>query len=145
MWMGEWNNDFKIKERKFKLVVWGKFFTQRAVRPWHHSCPEELCMLHLWRCSWPGWMESWAVPSGEGQPCSCQWAQIGWAVRFPPTQAILWFCKNRLFACVTKCSGWIRIMFCRKNLIHMKSKLTDIYVNMKLYLVLIDILIGFIS
>jgi len=33
-------NGFKLKEKKFKLDVRKKFFTQRAVRPWH-CCPEK--------------------------------------------------------------------------------------------------------
>jgi len=36
-----------------------KFFTQRAVRPWH-CCPE-LWVPHPWRHSRPGWV-------GPGQP-----------------------------------------------------------------------------
>ena len=37
-----------------------KFFTQRAVRPWH-SCPEKLWVPHPWRCSGPGGMGPWAA------------------------------------------------------------------------------------
>ena len=28
-------NGFKLKEEKFRLHLWKKFFTQRAVRHWH--------------------------------------------------------------------------------------------------------------
>jgi len=53
-------NDFKLKEVRFRLDVWSKFFSERVVRCWI-SCPERLWMPHPWRCSRPGWM-------GPGQP-----------------------------------------------------------------------------
>jgi len=34
-------NGFKLKERRFRLDIRRKFFTQRTARPWH-SCPEKL-------------------------------------------------------------------------------------------------------
>lgn len=48
---------FKLEEGKFSSAVRMKFFTQRAVGPWH-NCPEGLCVPHSWRCSRPGWVGS---------------------------------------------------------------------------------------
>jgi len=62
---------FKLKERRFRLNVRKKFFTQRAVRPWH-SCPEKLWMPHPWRHSVPGWMEPYAAWASSWQPCPWQ-------------------------------------------------------------------------
>ena len=53
-------NGFKLKEGRFRSDVRKKLFMQRPVRPWH-CCPEKLWMLHIWRCSRPGWMGSWAA------------------------------------------------------------------------------------
>ena len=53
-------NDFKLKERSFKLDVRRKFLPQRAVRHWH-SCPEK-----LW-CPIPGGTQG-QVGWGPGQP-----------------------------------------------------------------------------
>jgi len=85
-------NDFKLKEGRFKLDVWEKFFTQRAKRSWH-SCPEK-----LW-CPIPGGAEGqvvWDPVQPElvgGSPAHGRgWRE--WALRSPPTQAILWFCDT---------------------------------------------------
>jgi len=53
----------KLKERRFRLDVRSKFFTDRLVMCWN-SCPERLWMPHPWRCSRPGWMGPWAAWSG---------------------------------------------------------------------------------
>ena len=52
--------DFKLKRRRFRLGVRGKFFTQRAVRHCH-NCPEK-----LW-CPIPGSAQGW-IGWGPGQP-----------------------------------------------------------------------------
>ena len=39
-------NGFKLKEERFKSDVRKKFFTQRAVRPWH-CCPESAPSLKV--------------------------------------------------------------------------------------------------
>ena len=52
-------NGLKLKEVRFRLDVRRKFFTQRAVRPWH-SCPEK-----LW-CPIPGGAQG-RVGWGPGQ------------------------------------------------------------------------------
>ena len=49
-----------LKEKRFRLDVRRKFFTQRAVRPWH-SCLEKLWVPHPWSHSRPGWMGPWAA------------------------------------------------------------------------------------
>ena len=36
---------FKLREERFRSDVRKKFFTQKAVRPWH-SCPEKLRVPH---------------------------------------------------------------------------------------------------
>ena len=51
---------FVLKEGRFRLDIRKKFFTQRAVMPWH-SCPEK-----LW-CPIPGGTPG-QVGWGSGQP-----------------------------------------------------------------------------
>ena len=53
-------NSFTLKKGRFRLDIKEKFFTQRAVRPWH-SCPEK-----LW-CPIPGGTQG-QVEWGPGQP-----------------------------------------------------------------------------
>jgi len=69
------------------LDVRRKFFTQRAVRPWH-SCPESCgCLTPRGAQGQAEW--------GPGQPqlvgAALPLAEIGagWALRHSPTQAIL--------------------------------------------------------
>ncbi len=50
------NDALKPEQLRFSLDIRKKFFTQRAVRPWH-SCPERLWMPHPWRCLRPGYIE----------------------------------------------------------------------------------------
>ena len=59
-------NGLKLNERKFRLDVRKKFFTQRMAKPWH-CCPE-LWVSHLWRCPRPGWMGPWTTWDGGWQP-----------------------------------------------------------------------------
>ena len=71
-------NGFQLKERRFTLDVMGKF----SLRGWWGlgtGCPEEMWVLHLWRCLSPGWMGPWVAwsrASSSGlQPCL---QQMGW-------------------------------------------------------------------
>ena len=65
-------NGFKLNKGRYRLYIWGNFFTMIVVRCWHRL-PERLWMPHPWRCSRPGWMGPWAVWSsikcGGWWPC----------------------------------------------------------------------------
>jgi len=54
------------------------------------GCPERLRLPCPWRCSRPGWMESWAAWSSGWKPCPQQGIGIRWSLMSPPTQAILY-------------------------------------------------------
>ena len=48
-------NDLKLKERRFRLDIWKKFFTWRGGEA-VAQLPRELWVPHPWRCSGPGWV-----------------------------------------------------------------------------------------
>jgi len=86
-------NGFKLKGERFSLNVRNKFFTRRAVRPWH-CCPERC------GCPIPGGVQShgWALGSLNWGRATSPWQRIeglnwGSEVPFNPKHSvILWFC-----------------------------------------------------
>jgi len=66
-------NGLKLKEGRFRLDVWGKFFTDEVVRCWD-SCSERLWMPHpsleVFKARLDGPWAAWAGIKCEGwQPC----------------------------------------------------------------------------
>jgi len=105
-WLFTWSdsdstreNSFKWKERRFRLNVWRKFFTQRVVRPWH-SCPEK-----LW-CPIPGGTQGqvgWDPGQPElvgGSPAHSRGVVTRWPLTFFPIQTVLWFYEEE------RCNDW---------------------------------------
>ena len=52
-------NGFTLKQERFRVEIWKKFFTQEGGKALEQVAPEKL-WTHTWRNSRPGWMESWA-------------------------------------------------------------------------------------
>ena len=71
-WQGPLGFVFKLKERRFRLVIRGKLFMQRAVA----QLPRELWVPHPWRCSGPGWVGPGQL-SWWGLPCPQQGVALG--------------------------------------------------------------------
>ena len=66
-------NGSKLKEGGVRLDVTGKFFTQRAVRPWH-CCPESC------GCPIPGGVQGqvgWALGSLSWWVAASPWQGLG--------------------------------------------------------------------
>jgi len=74
---------FKLNRGKIKVRCWGKFFTQRLVRPWH-CCPQ-LWLPHPWRCPRSDWMRPGQPELVGGSPaCSRGWGCMGFRVQPKP-------------------------------------------------------------
>ena len=79
-------NGFKQKERRFRLEVRWKIFTQRALRLWHRLPESYGCLIS------GGWMGPWVAQRG-GQPAHGR--GLNWmSFKFPSNlshSVILWF------------------------------------------------------
>lgn len=49
-------NSFELKDNRFKLDIWKKFFTSKVVRHWN-SLSREVVDVHPWKCSRLDWMD----------------------------------------------------------------------------------------